>query len=373
MCSIEDCDIGARVGLRWALGPFELMNREGAARAAALAAGLAGKHGFGIPNVLAEQKRRGTPFHFAHVRREVEGGVATITVNRPDALNALNEDVVTQLGEEVGKAIADRAVRAIVLTGAGKAFMAGADLKFFIQHMERKTLGEIRRFTERAQEVLATIDGSPKTFVCALNGLALGGGFELALACDYIVASERASIGFPETGIGIYPGLGGTQRTRERVGLALTKYLVYGGDVVTARAAAEMGLVDCAVSPADLLETARSHALAKAPVAARKPPAIPERWRALGEFLSATPVAALLGGEATAGGDEAIERFIRRARGKAPLALRYAEEIIEEGAKMPRDAGLALELSHLEDVFQSEDAMAGMKSVGGKRPEWKGR
>jgi len=373
VCSIEDCDIGARVGLRWALGPFELMNREGVARAAALAAGLAGRHGFGIPNVLAEQKRRGMPFRFAQVRREVEGGIATITINRPDAMNALNEDVVTQLGEEVRAAIADRTVRAIVLTGAGKAFVAGADLKFFIQNMERHSLGEIRRFTERAQEVLAAIDSSPKTVVCALNGLALGGGFELALACDYIVASERASIGFPETGIGIYPGLGGTQRTRERVGLALTKYLVYAGDLISARAAAEMGLVELATSPADLIDTARSYALAKPPVAAREPRAIPERWRPLGEFLAGTRVAALLGGETTTGGDEAIERFIRRARAKAPLALRYAEEIIEEGAKLPRDAGLALELSHLEDVFQSEDAMAGMKAVGGKRPEWKGR
>lgn len=374
VCTIEDCDIGARVGLRWALGPFELMNREGVARAAALAAGLAGQHGFGIPNVLAEQKRRAAPFRFAQVRREVRDKVATITVNRPDAMNALNEDVVAQLGAEVQAAIADRGARGIVITGAGKAFVAGADLKFFIQHMERRSLSEIRRFTERAQDVLAMIDASPKTVVCELNGLALGGGFELALACDYIVASERATIGFPETGIGIYPGLGGTQRTRERVGIALTKYLVYSGDLVSAPAAAEMGLVDCVVAPADLEATARSYALSKPPITGREPEhPIPERLRQLGEFVAGARVAAMLGGDVTAGGDEAIERFLRRTRGKAPLALRYAEEIIEGGAKLPRAEGLALELSHLEDVFQSEDALAGMKSVGGKRPEWKGR
>ncbi len=373
ICTIEDCDIGARVGLRWALGPYELMNREGLARAVELARAVADRYGLALPGPLTEQRRRGTPFHFAAVRRDVRDGVAKITLNRPDAMNALNDALVANLGAALEAAIADRGVRGIVLAGAGKAFVAGADLKFFIQKMERGEIGEIRRFTERAQEVLAAIDASPKTVVCELNGLALGGGVELALACDYIIASERANLGFPETGIGIYPGLGGTQRLRERVGVALTKYLVYTGDLVGARAAAEMGLADAAVPPAELESAARAYALEKPPIRARHPRAVPARLAAIADFFARESVSAILGGEAVAGDDEALERLLRRVRGKAPLALRFAEEIIDGGARLPLADGIQLELTHLEDVFRSEDALVGMKSVGGKRPEFAGR
>jgi enoyl-CoA hydratase/3-hydroxyacyl-CoA dehydrogenase len=372
VCTIEDCDIGARVGLRWPAGPFELMNREGIDRAAKLAQEVAGRWVLPAPRILSEQQSRGVPFRPRRVRLEVQDGIATITINRPDALNSINEEVVDQLGETFADAIKRSDVRSIIITGAGKAFVAGADLKFFIEKMEKGDLAAVRTFTERGQALLSQIDRSPKTVVARLGGLALGGGAELALACDYIVASERGALGFPETGIGIYPGLGGTQRTRGRVGVALTKYLVFTGEVIGARAALEMGLVD-AVADLDELEAAARAWAAKPPVDERRPGPLPERWRPLAELFGGTSVHRLLSAQPP-GGDEARERVLRRVRSKAPLALRYAEEIIDAGAGLPLVDGLRLELEHLEDVFRSEDALIGMKSVGGGgRPEFKGR
>jgi enoyl-CoA hydratase/3-hydroxyacyl-CoA dehydrogenase len=372
VCTIEDCDIGARVGLRWVRGPFEMMNRVGVERALELASELAARHELPRPRVLEAQAQKRRPFRFAVVKREVRDGVARIAVNRPDALNALNEEVMDQLAAEFEAAVSDREVTGIVLTGAGKAFVAGADLKFFIEHMVAGNLAPIRAFTERGQAILMAIDRSPKTVVCELNGIALGGGLELALACDYIVAAERASVGFPETGIGIYPGLGGTQRTRERVGVPLTKYLIYSGDILSARQAAEIGLVDRVVAPAELEAAARQMAGERPPVREHRPRPVPERFRGQAEFFAEGPVAALLA--ATGGGDEVRDRLRKRLRAKAPLALHYAEEIIDGGAGLPLGEGLELELEHLEDVFQSEDALAGMRSVGGtERPQFKGR
>jgi len=374
VCTIEDCDIGARVGLRWARGPFELMNHVGIDQAAALAADLAARHGLPAPRRLAEQAAMHRPFGFQVVKREVREQVATITLNRPDALNALNEAVMEQLAREFEAAVRDSGVRGIVLTGAGKAFAAGADLKFFIEHMAAGDLAPIRAFTERAQGILLAIDRAPKTVVCELNGLALGGGVELALACDYIVAAERASLGFPETSIGIYPGLGGTQRTRERVGVALTKYLIYTGDILGARPAAEIGLVDQVAPAAELESVARRWASEKPPVTARRPGGTTERFRPHAAIFTGEKVAEMLGKDPATDGDELSQRLRRRVRSKAPLALRYAEEIIDGGAALELKKGLDLELSHLEDVFQSEDALRGMKAVGGsERPAFVGR
>ena len=130
-------------------------------------------------------------------------------------MNALNEAVISQLREAFQRAAADPATSGIVIAGAGRSFVAGADIRFFIQNIERGDLDRIVRFTEQCQALLLEIQNCPKPVVARVHGLALGGGVELALACDYIVAAPGASLGFPETGIGIYPGLGGTQRTTQ--------------------------------------------------------------------------------------------------------------------------------------------------------------
>ena len=186
---------------------------------------------------IEKQARAGHPFHFTLVRSQVADGIATLTINRPDAMNALNEAVFAQLEAGFHSAAADSAVRGIVIAGSGKAFVAGADIRYFVRHIEAGTIDAIAEFTRRGQALLRAIETCAKPVVARVHGMALGGGVELALACHAIVATPKASLAFPETGIGIYPGLGGTQRTPRRIGTGLAKWLVLSGQTLGAEEA----------------------------------------------------------------------------------------------------------------------------------------
>jgi enoyl-CoA hydratase/3-hydroxyacyl-CoA dehydrogenase len=156
----------------------------------------------------------------------------------------------------------------IVIAGAGRSFVAGADIRFFIRNIEHQELSRTAAFTETMQGMLRAIQDCPKPVVARVHGLALGGGVELALACDYIVATPNATLGFPETGIGIYPGLGGTQRTTRRIGVGLTKWLVFTGQVIGADEALAIGLID-AIAAREEVDAAIATLMASGPSAAR--------------------------------------------------------------------------------------------------------
>ena len=160
--TIEDVDIGARVGLRWRRGPFELMNHSGIERSRDLVAGFATRWSLPMPATLADQARKGKPFGFTLIRSETADGVATLTINRPDAMNALNEAVVSQLEEAFQKAADDPLVKGIVIAGSGKAFVAGADIRFFVRHIEAGTIDAIARFTKRAQAPAPRLRNMPQ-------------------------------------------------------------------------------------------------------------------------------------------------------------------------------------------------------------------
>jgi enoyl-CoA hydratase/3-hydroxyacyl-CoA dehydrogenase len=233
--SIEDTDIGARVGLRWARGPFQMMNALGVPRAAELARAIQQTYGLSAPKLLEEQARKGEPFPIQVVKTRKADGLGQVILYRPDAMNALDEETMGQLEAAIRELSQDPEVQGIVLKGAGKAFVAGADVKFFVEAMDAGDYERIRAFTERGHRILEAIDQCPKPVIAQLDGVALGGGFELALAADYIVATEKGAMGFPETGIGIYPGLGGTQRTSRRIGVGLTRFLVLTGQILGRR------------------------------------------------------------------------------------------------------------------------------------------
>jgi enoyl-CoA hydratase/3-hydroxyacyl-CoA dehydrogenase len=370
VCSVEDADIGARVGLRWSLGPFELANRVGVAEAARMAEETAaGWDGMAVAKLLAERAAANRPFEFEVVRLSVEDGVAEILLNRPDALNALNETVVGQLESAFARAEERADVRTIVLRGAGKAFVAGADIKFFVKSLDAGDLERIRSFTERAQRLYRRIDESDRLVICRLDGLSLGGGSELALCADVILATEKGSLGFPETGIGIYPGLGGTQRTTRRIGVPLTRWLVLTGSPVDARTAEAIGLVDEVVPVERMHERIRALHTEGAP--ARREPAAPtEDLAAVASLFESADVEALLSGDA--GGDGRAAKEAGRVRHKAPVATRIADRLIREGAAKPLAEGLAMELSHLDEIFRTKDAYEGLSSLGRKRPEFRG-
>ncbi len=372
--TIEDVDIGARVGLRWPRGPFEMMNARGIAESVALAERTVARHDRPLPALLSRRREVEGPFVFRLVRLFVEEGIATVTINRPDALNALSEEVVAQLAERAGEALARADVRALVLAGTGKAFVAGADIGFFLRHMERGDLERIVAFTARGQELLRALERSAKPVVARLAGLSLGGGSELALAADRIVATDRGSIGFPETGLGIYPGLGGTQRLRARVGKGLARYLIFTGDILGARDAQAIGLVDAVVPHTELPEAIRAAAALAPrpdPATGAAPPrggALPEPFRALEAFFLAHRADDFLAGKADAGGNAALEKAAARVRRKAPIALRLAERLIDDGESLPWEAALALELRHLREIFSTADAREGLSSLGRRTP-----
>lgn len=194
-------------------------------------------------------------------------GVATVTLNRPDQLNALNRRVVAELGGAFRRAKADEAVRGVIVTGAGdRAFAAGADIAEFA---DMDALGG-HRLALAGQAVLGQIEAMSKPVVAAVNGFALGGGCELAMACHLRVASEGALFGQPEVGLGLIPGYGGTQRLPRLVGRGIAAELLLTGDRITAQRAYEVGLVN-RVAPAEaLLGVAKELVLAiasKAPLA----------------------------------------------------------------------------------------------------------
>jgi enoyl-CoA hydratase/3-hydroxyacyl-CoA dehydrogenase len=368
----HDVDIGARVGLRWQQGPFEMMNQRGTAATLQLVSALASSWKMALPSSLAEHGKTNEPFLIEYVKSRPSNGVVTITINRPDVLNAINETVADQLEGIFTYAAAQPETTGLVLTGAGRSFVAGADIKFFIESIESGNVAQIEKLTADLQALLRVIDRSDKPVVVRVHGLALGGGVELALACDYIVATPGTKLGFPETGIGIYPGLGGTQRTTRRVGTGLAKWLVLTGQIITAEEALAVGLIDAVASHDDMDRTIAGF-LARGPVAERQPSPPPASHRALAEFFDANDVETIRLGHANTGGDERLERAMKAVGANAPVALRWAAQLIDNGIRVGLDEGLRMELAYVQEIFATKDALAGLRSIGKPKAAFSGR
>ncbi|MGB8329268.1 MAG: enoyl-CoA hydratase-related protein [Polyangiales bacterium] len=242
------------------------------------------------------------------------GHVSTLTINRPDKLNALSREVLSDLGTAVRALAADQEVRAAVITGTGKAFVAGAD----IGAMRSMSEAEGREFGELGHGVFEAVEHLHCPVIAAVNGFALGGGCELALACDFIYASSKAKFGQPEVGLGIIPGFGGTQRLPRRVGAALARELIYSGKMIGADDALRIGLANAVFEPEELLGAAAEMAA---------------------EIAS-----------------------------KGPLAVAAAKRLIRDGADLPLPQANRLELAAFTEAFATEDQSEGMGAFLEKRP-----
>ncbi|MBK5270550.1 MAG: enoyl-CoA hydratase/isomerase family protein [Bacteroidia bacterium] len=200
----------------------------------------------------------------------LENGILIITINRPDKLNALNKQVFNDLEEVIDEVYANDTIKSVIITGGGsKAFVAGADISEFLE-LKPDQAPELAR---RGQIVFDKIEKSPKPIIAAVNGFALGGGCELALACHFIYASENAKFGQPEVNLGLIPGYGGTQRLTQVIGRNRAMELLMSGNMITAKEAMEYGMVNKVVSSENLLPKTKEILMtiqSKAPLAVSK-------------------------------------------------------------------------------------------------------
>ena len=373
ICSLEDVDRGAKVGLRWARGPFELANRIGIESAKAMAEDYCELANFPVPEVW----KRNSSFSFSYVDLNVNDGIATITINRPEAMNALNENVVSQLGDALDAANADSSVRTIVLDGAGKAFVAGADVKFFVDKIRADSFPDIYDFTANGHTVQDKLESSRKTTIALTTGLALGGGLELALACDYRIGTRKTQFRFPETSIGIFPGLGGTQRPARIAGLPAARWAVLAGNFMDARTAADLGLVTNLVDVIDVNNTILSLDSKGKP--ADKYPGKPvnsdSKVAMFAEsFYSDENLISILDGNCPKGfdlEDKNVARQMKSLSRTAPIALLMASNLIDVAGTTELSDGLSQELGNLETIFSTNDALEGLSAlIEGRKPTY---
>ena len=245
---------------------------------------------------------------------DVSDRIATITINRPDKLNALNDETIEELDRAIDAAGVSGDVGGVILTGAGRAFVAGAD----ISRMATQTPVDARERARRGQAVLRRIETLPKPVIAAVNGFALGGGCELAMACHVRIASDTAQFGQPEVKLGITPGFGGTQRLARLVGRGRALQLLLTGERIDAREAHRIGLVN-AVVPADQLESAAT-------------------------------------------------TMMRQMLANAPLAIALCIEAVDCGLDVAVEEGCALEANHFGLLAATADMREGMSAFLEKRP-----
>ena len=384
VCSMEDVDRGAKVGLRWAKGPFELMNKIGIEKSYFMAQSYSelcvledGTKSWQVPEFFKQQAEFKKPWNFSYVDTTISQGIATITINRPEAMNALNETVVAQLGEAVQQVNGNDSVHTIVLDGAGKAFVAGADVKFFVDKIRADSIDDIYEFTANGHKVLNSIENSTKTTIALTTGLALGGGLELALSCDYRIGTRRTQFRFPETSIGIYPGLGGSQRPAKICGIPAARWAVLGGNFMTANVASDLGLlthlVEVSAVESCILDCAKDGK------PNNKFPGVPKQVESqvakfASQFYSDSNMQTLLQGQCPEGfdsEDKMVSRQLKNLKFTAPIALSMASDLIDATAKNSLQDGLDMELSKLHDIFATNDALEGLSAlIEGRRPTY---
>jgi enoyl-CoA hydratase len=245
-------------------------------------AGAAGYHAGPAPVIECVPRRELETLPMDPLRCERRGPVAVLTLDRPQALNALDRATLEALRGRCGELAADPAVRAVVLTGEGRAFAAGAD----VAEMRRHSPAEAHAFSRLGHAAFADLEALSVPTIAAVNGYALGGGCELACACDWIYASERARFGQPEVKLGLIPGFGGTSRLVRRVGVAWAKELVLSGEPIDAATALRIGLVNRIFPPQELLDAAVK---AGATIASRSAVAVAQAKRVVQEGQGADP------------------------------------------------------------------------------------
>jgi enoyl-CoA hydratase/3-hydroxyacyl-CoA dehydrogenase len=323
VASAEAVERGALVGLRWKQGPFGLLSAVGLGQGLAHVEAYAARWGSSFP-VSRELRERaatgGTVWPLRLVRMEKRGAVAWVLLDRPEVLNSLNSGVLVQLGRIFQGLTDDASARVVVLAGASPVFAAGAD----VGEMSGKNVAEGRAFGFLGQQVCRQIEEFRTPVIALVEGYALGGGLELALACDFILAAEGALLGLPEVTLGIHPGFGGASRLTRLIGPARSKLVIFTGVQFTATEAARLGFVARVLDP----EKAREEA-------------------------------------------EALANLIAE---RAPLAVAGVKSVIRRGQDSPLETALRLEGESAGHTFATEDRTEGMRAfLERRKPRFEGK
>ncbi len=259
---------------------------------------------------------------YEDIRLEKSGSVATITIDRPQVLNAIRFQTMLEIQQALRDIETDESIRVVVLTGAGeKAFISGGDISIMARGQ-----GYIETLTEvpKGQAICSEIENFPKPVIARINGIALGGGTEIALSCDIRIAAETAILGLPEIKLGIIPGYGGTQRLPRLVGMGKAKELIFTGDPISAQEALNIGLVNQVVAPEQL--------------------------------------------------DAAVEKICQKIAARGPVALHMAKVALNNGAQADLRTALEIEARCFSLCFGTQDRVEGMNAFLEKRkPDFKGK
>lgn len=257
---------------------------------------------------------------FKNIIMEKKDGIGTIKINRPQALNALNKDTILELSKAVDELGNDDKIKVAILTGKGKAFIAGADIK----QMSTMTPLEAKEFAEMGHGLLMKIENSRLPFIAAINGYALGGGCEVLMACDICIAAKSAKLGQPEINLGIHPGFGGTQRLPRLVGRMKAKELLLTGRNIDADEACSIGLVNITVEDEKLMET--------------------------------------------------VNKIAGRISEKSKVQTDFIKSLVNKGVDIDLNSACSLEISYFASGFSTNDQKEGMKAFLEKRkPVFKGK
>lgn len=251
---------------------------------------------------------------FKNVILEKEDRIATLTINRPKALNALNKDTLLEIKAAVELVRDDAEADVLIITGAGdKAFVAGADITYMLDI----NAIEGRKFGITGQATFSLIETMSKPVIAAINGFALGGGCELAMACDFRICSDQSKFGQPEVGLGVTPGFGGTQRLPRIVGTGMAKQLLFTGDVINAREALRIGLVNAVLPPAALMDH--------------------------------------------------VKNIARKISSRGRIAVGFCKDAVNEGMQTDIDRAMTMEADMFGLCFATEDQQEGMRAFVEKR------
>lgn len=294
-------------------------------------------------------------FQHRLVTIDVEDRVAIVRIRRERANHTLNPATAYQLSEAIEAARRRHDAHGIVITGSGATFSNGADLNYFVSAIEQKRIDRILEFTQAGNECYDAIEHCPKPVVAALNGSALGGGLELALACGRRIAARAASFAFPETGFGLFPGWGGVARLHRLLPAGLAKWLVYSGRLLSAGEAHAIGLVDQLTTPPRLLEEAKLMALHPR----RQSPAVSSKPEfdssSLAEFCRTYSVDEILAGRIPENLTPDLAAFATALSRKDRSALRLAEELFSRVETLTRSELSSVNLQLVARAFQSEE------------------